>query len=243
MVKHSDLVLNRVYGALADATRRLILEQLAAQEMSVSEVAGPFRISLPAISRHLRVLESANLLAREKQGRSITCRLAAPALLSAGEWLTGYRGFWEQRFEALDKYLREERAGGELAATRTRRNKSSSRLRSGTPARMRTQARHPSLDATFAALADATRRRILHRLRSGAVTVTELAEPFAISLPAISKHLRVLESSGLLGREKSGRKHSCHLLASPLQLAAAWIGRYARMDGAECHAKMVRTLG
>jgi DNA-binding transcriptional ArsR family regulator len=83
-----------------------------------------------------------------------------------------------------------------------------------------------TLDTTFAALADPTRRAILTRLAHGESSVGELAEPFDMSLPAISKHLRVLEAAGLLAREKDGRVHRCHLVADPLKEAVAWIGRY-----------------
>jgi DNA-binding transcriptional ArsR family regulator len=84
------------------------------------------------------------------------------------------------------------------------------------------------LDATFAALADATRRAILARLAEGEARVTDLAKPFAMSLPAISKHLRVLESAGLLKREIDGRVHRCHLSAEPMKEAAAWMEHYRR---------------
>ena len=82
---------------------------------------------------------------------------------------------------------------------------------------------YSSLDRTFAALADPTRRAILSRLALGEANVTELAEPFSISLPAISKHLRVLENAGLLVRRKEGRTHHCHLRADPLGDAVEWI--------------------
>jgi DNA-binding transcriptional ArsR family regulator len=82
------------------------------------------------------------------------------------------------------------------------------------------------LDATFAALSDPTRRAILARLAQGEAKVTELAEPFRMSLPAISKHLRVLESAGLLHREIDGRIHRCRLAAAPMKSAAAWIEQY-----------------
>jgi DNA-binding transcriptional ArsR family regulator len=226
MVKYSDRSLNRVYGALSDATRRLILEQLAEQEMAVSELAGPFEISLPAISRHLRVLENAQLLAREKHGRMVQCRLVVSSLQSAAEWLAGYRAFWENRLAALEKYLREEREGARREYHGPRRRKRISRQRHGR-VRLAPQAGLDSLDSIFAALADATRRKILSRLMSGSATVTELAGPFDVSLPAVSKHLRVLENAGLLLRENAGRVQSCHLLAGPLQEASAWIWRYA----------------
>jgi DNA-binding transcriptional ArsR family regulator len=82
------------------------------------------------------------------------------------------------------------------------------------------------LDATFGALADPTRRAILARLTLGESTVTELAAPFDVSLPAVSKHLRVLESAGLLQREIDGRIHRCRLAAQPMKDAAAWIETY-----------------
>jgi len=83
-----------------------------------------------------------------------------------------------------------------------------------------------SLDSTFAALADPIRRAILTRLASGEASVTELAEPFNVSLPAISKHLRVLEHAGLMVQEKEGRVRRCRLVAEPLKDAAEWIGQY-----------------
>jgi len=82
------------------------------------------------------------------------------------------------------------------------------------------------LDATFAALSDPTRRAILARLSQGQATVNSLAAPFAMSLPAVSKHLRVLESAGLLRREIDGRIHRCRLNAQPMKSAAAWIDHY-----------------
>ncbi len=86
--------------------------------------------------------------------------------------------------------------------------------------------KYRSLDETFAALADPTRRAILERLRRGDCNVTELAQPFAISLPAISKHLRVLERAGLIRQEKQGRVRRCCLCAGPMHAALSWIDRY-----------------
>lgn len=83
-----------------------------------------------------------------------------------------------------------------------------------------------TLDKTFAALADPTRRAILSRLTQGTATVTELAEPFAMSLPAVSKHLTVLERAGLLTRQRQGRTHYLTLNATPLREAAHWIRVY-----------------
>ncbi|MET8349303.1 MULTISPECIES: metalloregulator ArsR/SmtB family transcription factor [unclassified Micromonospora] len=82
------------------------------------------------------------------------------------------------------------------------------------------------LDATFAALADPTRRAILARLARGAATVTELAEPFAMSQPAISKHLKVLERAGLVSRGRDAQRRPCRLEARPLREATAWLANY-----------------
>lgn len=83
-----------------------------------------------------------------------------------------------------------------------------------------------ALSLTFSALADPTRRAILDRLRRGVATVGELAEPFNVSLPAISRHLKVLERAGLIRREKEAQWRRCHLAADPLQDAAQWVDQY-----------------
>ncbi|MEV4899343.1 metalloregulator ArsR/SmtB family transcription factor [Nonomuraea sp. NPDC055795] len=82
------------------------------------------------------------------------------------------------------------------------------------------------LDATFAALADPTRRAILARLRAGEATVSELAEPFAMSQPAISKHLKVLERAGLISRGRDAQRRPCRLEARPLKEATDWLANY-----------------
>lgn len=97
-----------------------------------------------------------------------------------------------------------------------------------------------ALDRTFAALSDRTRRAILARLRNGPVTVGELAEPFDVSLNAVSKHVRVLERAGLVHRQVQGREHHLHLRAEPLRAAADWTTRYRsfwtrRLDALEKH--------
>jgi DNA-binding transcriptional ArsR family regulator len=91
----------------------------------------------------------------------------------------------------------------------------------------------PSLDSTFAALSDTTRRGILARLARGEASVTELAQPYDMSLPAVSKHLRVLESAGLVRRSKQGRVQRCRLEAAPMKNAAAWIEHYRRFWDAQ----------
>lgn len=103
----------------------------------------------------------------------------------------------------------------------------------------------PGLDRTFAALADPTRRAILERLREGPSTVGVVAEPFEVSLNAVSKHVRVLEEAGLVRREVRGREHHLHLDASPLRSAVAWTTRYRafwerRLDALERHLRETR---
>jgi len=105
MVNHLSADLDAVFAALADPTRRAILAQLAAREASVSELARPFRISLPGVHKHLRVLERAGLLAHAKQGRVRRCRLQARPMKSAARWIERYRRFWEHQFDALASYL------------------------------------------------------------------------------------------------------------------------------------------
>src|SRR5258705_12737748 len=92
--------------------------------------------------------------------------------------------------------------------------------------RGRPPARSARLDVTFAALADPTRRAIVERLSSGEATVSDLAAPFDISLPAVSKHLTVLEEAGLIRRAREGRVHVCKLVGTPMKDAALWIARY-----------------
>jgi DNA-binding transcriptional ArsR family regulator len=87
-------------------------------------------------------------------------------------------------------------------------------------------AKEEKLDAIFSALGDSTRRKILARLARGSTTITELAEPFAMTLPAVSKHLRVLENAGLVKRHREGWYHHCHLETRPLEEANAFLARY-----------------
>jgi DNA-binding transcriptional ArsR family regulator len=97
--------LDATFAALADPTRRAILARLAAGETSVSELAGPFDMSLPAVMKHLGRLERAGLMVAEKDGRVRRCRLAAQPLTEAAAWIARYGTFWEQRFDALDRFL------------------------------------------------------------------------------------------------------------------------------------------
>jgi DNA-binding transcriptional ArsR family regulator len=99
--------LSTTFAALADPTRRAILARLASGEKSVTELGKPFDMSLPAISKHLKVLEHAGLIARSRDAQWRPCRLAAGPLKNAAEWLEEYRRFWEESFDRLDDYLRE----------------------------------------------------------------------------------------------------------------------------------------
>jgi DNA-binding transcriptional ArsR family regulator len=106
MVQYSD-TLSPTFAALSDPTRRAILERLAAGEASVTELAAPFDISLPAVSKHLKVLQRAGLIERGRRAQWRPCRLDAQPLRQASEWLGEYRRFWEESFLRLDQYLED----------------------------------------------------------------------------------------------------------------------------------------
>ena len=99
--------LNLTFAALADPTRRAIMSRLALGEASVAELAAPFRMSQPAISKHLKVLERAGLVARSREAQWRPCRIEAAPLKDVAEWVETYRRIWEQRLDRLDDYLRE----------------------------------------------------------------------------------------------------------------------------------------
>jgi DNA-binding transcriptional ArsR family regulator len=99
--------LSITYAALADPTRRAILARLASGEASVTELAEPFDMSLPAVSKHLKVLERAGLIARGRRAQWRPCRLEPGPLKDAADWLGHYRRFWEESFVRLDEYLSE----------------------------------------------------------------------------------------------------------------------------------------
>ena len=105
MVKSRTHTLNAVFAALSDPTRRTILEGLSEKRRSVTELADPHEMSLPAISKHLRVLQEAGLIVRSKEGRFRHCALNSTPLRDASEWLDQYRRFWESRFDRLDDFL------------------------------------------------------------------------------------------------------------------------------------------
>ena len=99
--------LSATFSALADPTRRGILARLAAGEASVTELAEPFDISLPAVSRHLKVLADAGLIERGREAQWRPCKLTAQPLKDVADWVERYRRFWEQSFDRLDAYLKE----------------------------------------------------------------------------------------------------------------------------------------
>jgi DNA-binding transcriptional ArsR family regulator len=107
MVKHSEAYLDATFAALADGTRRAILARLASGEAPVTELAKPFDMSLPAISKHLKVLERAGLIARGRDAQWRPARLDAGPLKEVADWVDHYRKFWEESFDRLDEYLRE----------------------------------------------------------------------------------------------------------------------------------------
>lgn len=106
MVRYSD-ELSLTFAALADPTRREVLERLAEGPATVSELAEPYDMTLPAMMKHLRVLEEAGLLRTEKSGRVRRCGLTPGPMQSAGGWIEQYRDLWEGRLDALEEYLRE----------------------------------------------------------------------------------------------------------------------------------------
>ena len=106
MVK-SNRELDATFQALADPTRRAIVSALARGQATVTELARPHRMSLPAVMKHLRVLQRAGLVRQRKAGRTRHCRLAPRPLQRAQAWISQYRAFWEGQFEALDRYLKQ----------------------------------------------------------------------------------------------------------------------------------------
>ena len=115
--------LSATFAALSDPTRRAILARLALGETSVTELAAPFEMSMPAVSKHLKVLERAGLISRGREAQWRPCRIEAAALKNVDEWLERYRRFWEASFDRLDEYLREVQAK-EKPKKRARKKKS-----------------------------------------------------------------------------------------------------------------------
>jgi len=133
MVDFSDVQLDRAFAALADPTRRAILDRLAHNsELAVTQIAGRFDVSLPAVIKHLDVLARAGLIERAKTGRTVQCRLRAEPMETAMQWLARYERFWTERLNALAKFVEEDQcspspASLSSAASKPRRLKSSRR--------------------------------------------------------------------------------------------------------------------
>ena len=109
MVKYQDAALDRTFAALADPTRRALLARLQSRDtLSVSELAQPFEMSLPAVIKHLDVLGDARLIAREKTGRVVACRLTAKPMEQAMEWLNRYQRFWSDNLDRLAAFVEED---------------------------------------------------------------------------------------------------------------------------------------
>jgi DNA-binding transcriptional ArsR family regulator len=115
--------LSTTFAALADPTRRAILARLSLGETSVTELAEPFRMSLPAVSKHLKVLERAGLIARGREAQWRPCRLDPEGLKSVDGWLEHYRRFFDESLDRLDDYLRELQAEEAKPARKTRRKR------------------------------------------------------------------------------------------------------------------------
>ena len=107
MVNYSAATLDSVFGALADPTRRCILELLARAESRVTDLASRFSMSLPAVSKHLRVLEKAGLIVRHRDGRVHRLRIEARRMQEASDWINQYQVFWEDRLSSLARYLEQ----------------------------------------------------------------------------------------------------------------------------------------
>ena len=107
LVKYNQHHLDLAFGALAHPIRRGILARLSAGEATIAELAKPFKVSAPAITRHMRILEEAGLLSRKRQGREHHCRLEQKRLRQAEAWIEDHRKFWNERLDALERYLKE----------------------------------------------------------------------------------------------------------------------------------------
>jgi len=137
MVNNSGAPLDSTFAALSDATRRGILARLARQgETSVSDLAAPYQMSLPAVSKHLRVLEHAGLVSRHKDGRVHRCRLRAEPMKDASAWIEHYRQFWEAQLDSLARYL-EDSVAAERHVQRGKHSPKQQRSKSSAASRRR----------------------------------------------------------------------------------------------------------
>jgi DNA-binding transcriptional ArsR family regulator len=108
MVQYQDTVLDRVFAALSDPTRRHVLETLGQGNLAVSELAQPHGMSLPGFMKHLRVLEEAGLIERNKEGRVVSCELSAAPMKQAAAWMSRYEKFWTEKLDSLARYLYQQ---------------------------------------------------------------------------------------------------------------------------------------
>jgi len=127
--------MSSTFSALADPTRRAILARLALGETSVTELAEPFEMSMPAVSKHLRVLERAGLIARSREAQWRPCRLKAEPLKQAWGWIGDYRQFWEESFDRLDAYLQKLQAEQKKGKRKKSRSGSTKRMKEKRDAR------------------------------------------------------------------------------------------------------------
>lgn len=107
MVNYNQRRLDLSFGALAHPIRRGILARLSAGEATIAELAKPFHVSAPAISKHMRILEEAGLLSRKKRGREHHCRLEQKPMKEAQEWISAHRKFWNDKLDSFERYLKE----------------------------------------------------------------------------------------------------------------------------------------
>lgn len=137
-------VLDQVFWALSDTTRRGVIESLTRGPMSVSDLAQPHAMSLPGFMKHLRVLEQAGLVVRAKEGRTVRCELAPRALEDAAMWLAHYEKFWSAQLDALGRYLYHQEEVQAWKAPRSRRNPGSASAAATPSPQKRSGARGPT---------------------------------------------------------------------------------------------------
>ncbi|MGH8738463.1 MAG: ArsR/SmtB family transcription factor [Burkholderiales bacterium] len=144
MVKYQDDELDMVFGALADRTRRHILESLSGGELAVSELAAPHEMSLPGFMKHLRVLEGAGLIARSKEGRVVSCELSAASMQDAATWISRYERFWTEKLDSLARYLYQQEELQTWTKPSSQKSPSSSSSAASPSSRKKSGARGPT---------------------------------------------------------------------------------------------------
>jgi DNA-binding transcriptional ArsR family regulator len=143
MVKYAEDELDAVFGALADRTRRRILDSLSGGELAVSELAAPHDMSLPGFMKHLRVLEDAGLIARSKEGRVVSCELSAAPMQDAARWISRYQKFWTEQLDSLARYLYQQEELQAWTQPGSRKSPSSSSSAASPSRRKKSGARGP----------------------------------------------------------------------------------------------------